>query len=190
MEKQIFKFTGLAEYQVKRIKTVCFQTSRISFVPKEAATFFPDFDGVAIIDTDLRIIEFDWLENLLKFVKNKTKNLYFHENKIEMIDPAVQPIFLKMDRIFLRGNNCIKEGFPLSKDPAIMKFELQKCFENYENSRATFSVFRKFNETINRRFEAIELQIKQTNSTLNSRLDKIEKSLEKLLGRSKDGNKS
>lgn len=181
MESEKFEYGGLNEYQKKSIKTICFQTSRVSFVPKESLKTFGELDGIAIIDTDLRILEFDWLENFLKYVKKAVKNLYFHENQIEMIEPKVLSIFARMNRVFLRGNPCIKEGFPISRDPSIMKLELRSCIENYENSRGALQLLPMVNKTLSARMNEIEKQMKKQRDNFNDRLGKIEKTLDRII---------
>lgn len=184
MESEKFEFVGLNDFQKKNIRTICFQTSRVAFVPKESVKQFTELDGIAIIETDLRILEFSWLEKFLKFVKKNIKNLYFHENKIEMIDPRIMSIFSKMDRVFLRKNNCIQEGFPITnKDPAIMKLELRTCIENYENSRGTLpllSIVPNVNQTLIKRLNEIEKQIKKNKEIFTEKLGKLEKTLDKV----------
>lgn len=131
-ENDGFTFTGLPEEHKKTVNVIWFRTSDVAFVPREALETFPNLREIAIVDREFETLTFDFLSNLLKFVKPKIKKLSFFMCYLERIDPRVIPIFQEMEEVNLNYNICVKKSFETKEDFAEMDSILKQCTDNFE----------------------------------------------------------
>jgi hypothetical protein len=129
MKGDTFEITGFSSSEKQLVKTLWFKNKDTWFIPKEAFNTFPSLQAVAIIHTNLKVINETWLQNLLMFSEGRIKRLYFYDAKIDMIDPSVINIFKRMEYIKLNRNYCVKKDIVVTAQVDLIS-ELIECFKN------------------------------------------------------------
>lgn len=131
-EEDGYTFTEISDEQREKVNVLYFRTSDVAFAPKEALEAFSNLNTIGIRNREFKTLSFDFLTNLLKLVKPKTKKLYFIGSGLERIDPKVIPIFQEMEQVHLFNNICSGKAFKTKEDFAGIDSALKKCTDNFE----------------------------------------------------------
>lgn len=131
-ENDSYIFYGMTAEQRNNLEKLHFYTADVAFFPKQIFQEFPKLRQIGFWEAHIKQINYEWLENLIKFEKN-LKELVFIECEINEIDPRVLEIFKNFERIDLRDNNCVNDHFDIiNKDVSKLHTKLQTCFTNYK----------------------------------------------------------
>lgn len=125
-ESETFTFSGLTREQKYRIKALGIKDWRVDFIPKETLTEFPWMDAIMVFDENLKVVTFDYVSNLLKFMKNRIKKLCIKNLTTVQIDPILK--YLKYSEYETELKNCTEN-------------EIQDCkFNDYQEKCPNFAI--------------------------------------------------
>lgn len=110
------------------IKIVKFLNHKIDFVPREVMDRFPNFDMLWISDAELTVLNWEYLNSLLRFMDGKVVRLSFEGCRIKEIDPNVKKIFEQLRRVDFSGNVCMTTDIGLHKK--FSDHDLKPCNKN------------------------------------------------------------
>lgn len=160
------------------VKDVVFRTSKVSFVPKETFTEFPNLKSISFTEANLTTLTYDWLHSITSSFTPNITEFYLSFNSIEAIEPRAIEIFEKFDIVYLTSDNCTsKDFYKSSGDFVTMEGDLNDCFENFVKN----STYKYVLNSLKRIDEKIE-------ENLLKRID--EKNEEDLLNTSEDALKN
>lgn len=182
-------FDGITNEQKSRVTALIFLTSNIAFIPKETFNIFPSLEQVGFEKSNIKILDYDWLNDIVKSLKPSIKYLHLSNNSINQIDPRTIKLLKKFDKVNLLDNECIQSDVFKPDYDKFCKNKLEKCIKNFDKNAGTvenkiekIESFLGYDvcDLINK-VEALEKNISRIESTYDNRFDDLSMELESLV---------
>lgn len=187
-----FEYTGIDANQSQNIKTILFRNRDVSFIPKETTKYFPNLNGVALIDS-IEVIDSHWAERLFRYWLNQITKLYLLRNQISRIDAKMMKFFSRFTEINLEGNVCVNENFEIPvytgrKNMTYFHMKIMPCFQNYISHQidALETSFMKRSVENYQILNNLKVDMKDQEFRVNEKLRKLEKTIVDLAAPVKD----